>query len=95
MTAYELDDELVGRFIRQSWIVNDAIQMAGQLEKQFPVPAPTKLGAVVQTESRVLVRTAAGVDVQFCWWDVTNHVGWFSDDQLGRIVEVLSEGVDV
>lgn len=93
MSAYELDDAMVRECLLQSRSMPP--YLINQLTDQLPIPVPVGLGAVVETESNaVFVRTAA-TDVQFCWWDVTKHVGWFSDAQLGKVTKVLSEGVDL
>lgn len=93
MSAYELDDAMVRECLLQSRSMPP--YLIEQLTDQLPIPVPAGLGAVVETESdAVFVRTADAAG-QFCWWDVTKHVGWFADEQLGKITKVLSEGVDL
>jgi hypothetical protein len=77
--------------------------VAQQIRNQLPIPVPTKIGAVVQTDSGL------------CAPDPTVFIRWASDEQtpepwelpeeldrktystadLGRIIKVLSEGVDL
>lgn len=94
MSTYELDDDLVRRFVKDGLTEEGVGLLANALNVQLPAPVPLNIGAVVRTENRIFVRTA-GLEQSHCWWDFTNHVGWFTDEQLGRVVEVLSEGVDL
>lgn len=103
MSAYELDDDLV-----RAWIHFTANEVAGEevklreaFEKQLPLPVPTKIGAVVRTERGTLIRVAP--DGEFSEWWLMNEAEfsrgiaahWIPTTDIGRITEVLSEGVDL
>lgn len=75
--------------------------IADQIERQLPLPVPTKIGAVVRTERGTLIRVAPDGGLSE-WWlmnqaqfsrDIDLH--WIPTDDLGQITEVLSEGVDL
>lgn len=74
--------------------------VADQLASQLPpaIPAPTRIGAVVRTEIGEFVR-ADGSGTPWIRAIVkglfTERPDWLADDQIGRITEVLSEGVDL
>lgn len=106
MATYELDDELVRKFIgRQDsagW--GDAVgdELAATLEKQLPIPVPEKIGAVVRT-----VGAFAPLDqpVTFVRWALDHFTvsPWlqansdtpYRTDEIGRITKVLAPGVDL
>jgi hypothetical protein len=59
----------------------------------LPIPVPTKPGAIVRTVDGVWIKADPS---QFgCWTSVEGFEGWKNLDEIGRITEVLSEGVDL
>lgn len=107
MAKYELDDELVQKFISHQdsagWVSAAADELAVTLERQLSAPVPTKIGAVVKTVGAVYPTT--GQPVTFVRWalDHFTHSPWlqansdipYRTDEIGRIIEVLSQGVDL
>lgn len=97
MGTYELDDKLVEMFLtnRQGNAVPD--ELAAALQTQLPIPTPTKLGAVVRTTEGIAVlanppsASAWVLHEAECLGDYT----WAYVGDIGRITEVLSEGVDL
>lgn len=98
MSKYELDDNLVRAISGTVWSSNVQLdELAAQLREQLPLPVPSKIGAVVRaTHNSGGVFTRWGTDEQVDrpWVDSTDgeHV---QTERLGRITEVLSEGVDL
>lgn len=100
MSTYELDDDLV-----RAWIHFTANEVAGEevklreaFEKQLPLPVPTKIGAVVRTAEGVAVLVDVHMDpVEASTWVMTGADGYsdLAGCDLGRITEVLFEGVDL
>lgn len=110
MAKYELDDELVQRFVSgDSATDHDNLRaaeahaaLAKALAPQIPIPVPVKVGAVVRT-----LGAFAPLDqpVTFVRWalDHFTHSPWlqansdtpYRTDEIGRITEVLSPGVDL
>ena len=95
MSTYELDDELVQAVIASDWTSAQMDRLIGAFTEQLPLPVPTKVGAVVRTAGAVFVRNDCGNE--YVWCEVSNNVParWFSDEDLPRITEILSEGVDL
>lgn len=80
--------------------IRDSIE---RLRSQIPVPVPTKIGAVVKTDS-TLCAPDLSVFVRWASDEQTPHpwilreeldLRQFSTLEIGRITEVLSEGVDL
>lgn len=74
--------------------------VAQQIRNQIPIPVPTKIGAVVRTESgRAYVRadgsTTPWISVRLPGVAFIETPDWLGDEVIGRITEVLSEGVDL
>ena len=101
MGTYVLDDDLVREFVahqnQAGWGSAVADKFAVELEKQIPLPAPTKIGAVVRTEDSVLGSVwCLALAEPVSWTTPTDPSGhMYRTDQIGRITEVLSEGVDL
>lgn len=106
MSKYELelDDAEARAFVYD--LRNDGSGLekavASQIERQIPPPTPTKVGAVVRTDKGLLVRVARDNDFLSEWWllgESEHHLAqakqWTDTPDLGRITEVLSEGVDL
>lgn len=98
MATYELDDALVHdavEHIHRSLAVDSPGGRLGAiLKNQLPKPVPAGLGAVVRTHLySVLIRTALDNDRISEW----RHPGGdaVSTDQIGRVTEVLREGLPV
>lgn len=104
MSTYELDDDLVREYCKSavhgpnnpaSWA---RVRVA--LEKQLPIPVPTKIGAVVRVSNAVsghlvFVRTAYDGHTAYPWIALNEPDYAASTVGIGRITEVLSEGVDL
>jgi hypothetical protein len=104
VSAYELDDEMVRRFLDGPRPVADETEAAlvRALDGQLPLSAPTKIGAVVQTnDGRIWVLAPClshWLSEGDAFQDGRDHVGdrrFLHTSMLGRIVKVLSEGVDL
>jgi hypothetical protein len=110
MTAYDLDENLVRAVIAKwhqntpDWGQVDAL--IRRLADQTPIPVPTKIGAVVRTTFRdapgaynptdgVFIRWARDSRTLSPWIAASEHEQPYRTDEIGRIVEVLSEGVDL
>lgn len=101
MSKYELDDHDVNVILQQ---LRDrgsgmAREIADRLEAQIQLAIPTKVGAVVKTEHPTLggyyLRWAHDNATHSPWVQVGNHEEPYRTDEIGRITEVLSEGVDL
>lgn len=103
MSTYELDDAELDALLdllrtrASGWSAN----LARKLEEQRPVPVPVKVGAAVRTEppwsgveSAVFVRWSWDTHTHSPWILAGNHEIPYRTDEIGRIVEVLSPGVD-
>lgn len=102
MATYELDDRQVSEFVNSSPETAVAKALQKQLQPQIPIPVPVKVGAVVRT-----LGAFAPLDqpVTFVRWalDHFTHSPWlqansdtpYRTDEIGRITEVLSPGVDL
>ncbi|HEY3559696.1 MAG TPA: hypothetical protein VGL05_19640 [Kribbella sp.] len=64
------------------------------LEKQLRIPVPTKIGAVVRTSEGVFV-LADPVDARSWYLPGSTSDDWKLPGEIGRVTEVLSEGVDL
>ena len=100
MSAYELDDELVRQIANTVWSSHVDLQaLADQLREQIPTPLPTKIGAVVRTESEAFLRadgsTTPWISIRMPGVAFVERPDWLADAQLGRVIEILSEGVDL
>jgi hypothetical protein len=100
MSTYELDNDahvIAGlNQIRLALSVGSpGYDLADALWKQLPTPVPTKVGAVVRTETgRTYVRITTDNDFRSEWRDVETG-GNVETASIGRIAEVLTEGVDL
>ena len=95
MSTYELNDDLVREAMTQSPKSHAARDLVfSALERQIPIPAPTKFGAVIRTDKGIAVLADPGSSAQWVLHDPERFgdYTWVSDP--GRITEVLSEGVD-
>lgn len=70
-------------------------EISKSVRAQIPIPVPDKLGAVVQTDQGRFIRWAFDVHTFRPWIAAQDHETPLRTDQIGRITEVLSEGVDV
>lgn len=101
MATYELDDELVRKFISKQdsagWRDEVADEVAATLEKQLPLPVPAKIGAVVRTDHNTCyIRWAYDAHTHEPWIEHSSDAfETYRTDAIGRITEVLSEGVDL
>jgi hypothetical protein len=101
VSTYQLDDADV-----EAWRAGSA-DAAGrvliELKKQLPIPVPTKIGAVVETTNHTaqisigtFLRWAMDTQNAEPWVCVGDQsLGTYRSDDIGRITEVLSEGVDL
>lgn len=102
MSAYELDDDMVRQVLRNT---GDGLPRALRtaLEDQVSLARPDKIGAVVETDHSA---TAPALAVFIRWAsDVQTDTPWilreeldrkeYGNAEIGRIVTILSEGVDV
>lgn len=103
MSAYELDDDLVRQCLHNGGSSLPQY-LANALTLQLPLPTPMKIGAVVQTggfpsaqtpEPTVFIRWATDGHTVSPWIEASDHERPYRTDEIGRIVEVLSEGVDL
>lgn len=103
MSKYELSDALVANVVGaagagqvESHLIAALIS---DLKPQIPLPVPTKIGAVVKTDHTYLgghyLRWAHDNATHSPWIQVGNHEQPYRTDEIGRITEVLSEGVDL
>lgn len=99
MSTYELDDELV-----RQWLESDAgvvdLAMAMALKDQVPIEVPQHIGAVVATDAPVAgrivyIRWAQDSRTHSPWIAANDHEQPYRTDEIGRITEVLSLGVDL
>lgn len=100
VSKYELSDALVANVVSaaESGKVDAHLIAAliSDLKPQIPIPTPTKLGAVVRTDRGVFLLADPGAEL--CWAQPispSDSPDWFIDGGIGRITEVLSEGVDL
>lgn len=83
--------------------VLDVEALADRLEKQIPLPAPDKIGAIVRTVSDdVYIRVSLEDALTKQWWRLGEGITrdeqdaqWAETSEIGRIVQVLSEGVNI
>lgn len=73
------------------------IQVQQAIADQIPIPAPVKIGAVVRAGDlgEVYIRWAYDNHTHSPWVAAGNHEVPFRTDEIGRITEVLSPGVDL
>lgn len=99
VSKYELDDDLVRRVISGRTTGTDQDALFLKLEAQVPLPTPTNVGAIVRTEDGfnggLYLRWAHDNATTSPWVQVGNHEQPYRTDEIGRITEVLSEGVDL
>lgn len=99
MSEYKLDDDLVAQLLNNPDRLPRALFAA--LSAQLPIPVPVKVGAVVKTEMpvrgpRFFIRWAWDVSTTEPWIEHGDHdLSTYRTDQIGRITEVLSPGVDL
>lgn len=68
--------------------------IAQQIAQQIPIPAPTKIGAVVRTTGGVAILSDPGSSSPWVL-QMGGDYTWADMERIGRITEVLSEGVDL
>lgn len=104
MATYELDDQDAAYVVEVLAVraSQQASELADRIRAQIPIPVPVKIGAVVRT-----LGAFAPLDqpVTFVRWalDHFTHSPWlqansdtpYRTDEIGRITEVLSPGVDL
>jgi hypothetical protein len=99
MGTYELDDVLV-----REWLESDAgvadLAMAMALKDQVPIPVPQHIGAVVATDAPavgrvVYIRWAKDSRTHSPWIAANDHEQPYRTEDIGRITEVLSLGVEL
>jgi hypothetical protein len=112
MAKYELDltDQEAGDYVAAlRWVAESEGMplstkskievLCGLIDNQIPVTAPTKIGALVRTESEAFLRADGSstpwIRVRLPGVAFVERPDWLADDQIGRITEVLSEGVDL
>jgi hypothetical protein len=105
MSTYELDDELVAEFLRTLHKGEEEMpagKMGKVLHEQLPLPVPAKIGAVVRVGQPVYgnvvwirLSPAGSGRREFQWVGLNDPDTAVSSEKLGRITEVLSEGVDL
>lgn len=99
MSKYELDDELVQEFLgtlHESEDETPSGKLGNDLRRQIPIPVPTLVGAVVRTDQGVFVRVRRDNEHLKEWFhDHPDTITFTTTGEIGRIAEVLSEGVDL
>lgn len=103
MSTYELPDDLAKYVADTVWSSNVPLEtLAEILRPQIPVLAPTKLGAVVrcdiqltEADTTLFVRWTAWPDHPFPWLQAGDVSTTHANANIGRITEVLFEGVDL
>lgn len=102
VSTYEIDDEVVrGLVDNRDLLPPRLLSAVAALEEQIPLPTPTKIGAVVRTSMkvrgpRVFIRTAVDGHTGSPWQEMNaSDEPALPSEQIGRITEVLSEGVDL
>jgi hypothetical protein len=103
VSTYELDDDLVRKLVGSSYApdkMDAATALADVLKEQLPIPVPGKVGAAVRTEMdvrgpRVFIRWATDNHTHSPWIEAGNHEQPYRTDEIGRITEVLSLGVEL
>jgi len=104
VSKYELDDHDVEVILQQLHERGSgmSLEIAERLSMQIPIPVPVKVGAVVRAEttdarsSRVYLRWAWEVATTEPWIEHGDHdLKTYRTDEIGRITEVLSPGVDL
>lgn len=98
MSTYELDDHDVDLILTDLRGRNSATsEIADRIEAQIPLPVPTKPHAVVRTASGVYTLGHKGNHLAWLGTAPDPHEpgDWYEADAIGRITEVLFEGVDL
>jgi hypothetical protein len=104
VSKYEIDDEVVrGLVDNRDLLPPRLLSAVAALEAQIPLPVPKKVGAVVRTvespvgreQEYVLIRWATDSHTHSPWIEAGNHEQPWRTDEIGRITEVLFEGVDL
>lgn len=99
MGTYELDDDAVKRL--SEWRTETTAVMPLRIREtlnalcdQIPIPLPTGLGAVVRATEGLAIR--ADLDqAPWCLHRPDVPYVWADDGDLGRVLEVLSNGIDI
>jgi hypothetical protein len=104
MATYELDDDLVREWVTTARALGTVMDgpLADALEKQLPIPAPILVGAVVECDVQLthgdttfFVRYDDGPGNTYPWVRAGAVGEVYNTSEIGRIVKVWSEGVDV
>lgn len=102
MSTYELDDEVVRAYLRDTEYAKSItpedqpwVKILTALQAQVPIPTPTKPGAIVETERGGLWMLALCGNHWISQHDVGGEHTTAEPDRLSRIIKVLSEGLDL
>lgn len=107
MATYELDDQDATYVVEVLAVraSQQASELADRIRAQIPIPVPVKIGAVVRTygtfaddgpdAGAVFLRWATDNHTHSPWIEAGNHEQPYRTDEIGRITEVLSPGVDL
>lgn len=103
MGTYELDDVLVQRFLDE-WSEctsgPEIVDLIDAIKPQVPIPVPSAVGAVVLTDAPAVgqvayIRWAHDNRTHSPWIAAGDHEQPFRTEDIGRIVRVLSSGVEL
>lgn len=99
VSKYELSDALVANVVGKAELgqveAHLIAALISDLKPQIPIPVPTKIGAVVRTTEPNYVYVRWTLDDSGTPWVDSQDDEHRSTERIGRIVEVLSEGVDL
>lgn len=108
VSKYELSDALVANVVgaAETGAVEAHLIAAliSDLKPQIPIPTPPMVGAVVRTSGfpsafapapASFIRWATDHHTTSPWIEAGDHEQPYRTDEIGRITEVLSEGVDL
>ena len=102
MNAYEMDDGDLSYLLSllAERDTPQARELKQRLGDQQPIPVPVKIGAIVVADAgvignRVFLRWAYDNATHEPWIEVGNNEYTHRTEDIGRITEVLSSGLDV
>lgn len=99
MSTYEMDDGDTAYLLELLAERNtpQSVDLGQRLADQRPIPVPVKIGAVVRAGDlgEVYLRWAYDNHTHSPWVAAGNHEQPCRTDEIGRITEVLSTGVDL
>ena len=99
--VFEMDDASLPELLNDLAEIpaNPYAGLIKELTEQIPIPTPVKIGAVVRTveagATRTFVRWTYDAHSVSPWFEANDHEEPYRTDQIGRITEVLSPGVDL